>query len=369
MSISALIAAADRCVRCGLCLPHCPTYRLTANEAESPRGRIAIARALAAGGFADPASADIALDHCLGCRRCEAVCPARVEYASILVQTRAEQRRRRGAGWRQRLLEWLCAHPTLFDLAACQPRLSRALLPRRWRALLVTPTTAVAADARNDAAPALFRGCVARAFEAGVEAGLIRLLAATGLTVQVPRKQTCCGALHLHAGNGTASARLRASNRAAFAGRRQVLCTASGCHAVLADALGPETKVRDPLELLAAHAERLRFTTTALHVGLHIPCTQDATVGSTPALRRLLAQVPHLRISELPGLGCCGAAGTHMLGEPDRAAALRRPLLDAARAAGVDVILSANIGCRLHLSVKDGPRVQHPLEFLAQLLP
>lgn len=368
MTASALIAAADRCVRCGLCLPHCPTYRLTANEAESPRGRIAIARALAAGQLAKPDSADAALDHCLGCRRCEAVCPARVEYAGILLQTRAAQRSRRGADWRQRVLEWLCARPTLFDLAARWPRLGRTLLPRRWRPPLasVPAVTAVRIDA---AAPALFRGCAARAFDAGVEAGLIRLLTAAGIGLQVPPAQTCCGAIHLHAGNVGTATRLRARNRAAFAGQAQVLCTASGCHAALADALAPGTKVRDPLELLAAHAERLHFAPAALHVGLHIPCTQDSTVGSAAALRRLLACVPGLRISELTGLGCCGAAGTHMFAEPGRAAALRQPLLDAARAAGVDVILSANIGCRLHLSVKDGPRVQHPLEFLAKSLP
>src|SRR5438552_4839167 len=86
-----LLALADRCVQCGLCLPHCPTYRLDATETESPRGRIAYAKALATGVLAPTELGDLHLDHCLGCRRCEGACPAGVEYGSLLVAAREEQ--------------------------------------------------------------------------------------------------------------------------------------------------------------------------------------------------------------------------------------------------------------------------------------
>src|SRR4249919_2813867 len=88
---SPLLALADRCVQCGLCLPHCPTYRLDATEAESPRGRIAYMKAVAAGSLAPTALGDLHLDHCLGCRRCEGACPAGVEYGSLLLAGRAAQ--------------------------------------------------------------------------------------------------------------------------------------------------------------------------------------------------------------------------------------------------------------------------------------
>src|SRR5579859_4592330 len=110
-----LLALADRCVQCGLCLPTCPTYQLDRNEAESPRGRIALVRAFADGALAPEAVADAHLDHCLGCRRCEAVCPAGVQYGELLVEVRHRQRERRGTQLRQRAIEWLAARPALLD--------------------------------------------------------------------------------------------------------------------------------------------------------------------------------------------------------------------------------------------------------------
>src|SRR6185503_16542613 len=88
---AALLALADRCVACGLCLPHCPTYRLDATETESPRGRIAYMKALAGQNLAPTPRGDLHLDHCLGCRRCEGVCPAGVEYGALLLAGRAAQ--------------------------------------------------------------------------------------------------------------------------------------------------------------------------------------------------------------------------------------------------------------------------------------
>lgn len=90
-----LVVLADQCVQCGLCLPACPTYRFGQIEAESPRGRIALVRAWALGTVPPTATGDAHLDHCLGCRRCEVVCPAGVQYGPLLVAARSRQRERR----------------------------------------------------------------------------------------------------------------------------------------------------------------------------------------------------------------------------------------------------------------------------------
>src|SRR5690606_38610999 len=108
-----LVALADRCVQCGLCLPACPTYRLDRLEPESPRGRIALARGWALDLVAPDPAGEAHLDQCLGCRSCEAVCPAGVEYGALLVAARVRQRRRRTPGLRLRWLEALAARPGL----------------------------------------------------------------------------------------------------------------------------------------------------------------------------------------------------------------------------------------------------------------
>lgn len=364
----ALVELANRCVQCGLCLPHCPTYALTQSEAESPRGRIAIARSLALELLPAEPATDAPLDHCLGCRRCEAVCPAHVQYAELLIETRTRQRQRRGAPLRQLLLEWFSAHPTLLTRLLRGAAALGPLLPARWRRRLPGRTTVSPTLPPTGMAVAVFSGCVARAYDDELGASLARLLSAAGMHAHYPAGQTCCGALHAHAGNRDAAQALAMRNRNAFADVETVLTTASGCHASVAAALGPTVRVRDALDLLDEHVTALRFRPAMQPVALHVPCTQSSHVGSEAALRRLLARVPQLQWVELRGTGCCGAAGTHMLDYPARAAQLRQPLLDAARASRARIIVSANIGCRLHLAAGTDMEVIHPIIFLARHL-
>lgn len=366
-----LVALADRCVQCGLCLPHCPTYQLDRSEAESPRGRIAYVRAVAAGQLAPSAAGDTHLDHCLGCRRCEAACPAGVRYGELLVGARAEQARRQPLPTRTRALLALLARPRLLaGLVALRRHLGRAL-PAAWRGPL-PPAPAPVAPPRSDAGQAtpmaLFTGCIAGPYESPARAALARLLAATGQGVVMPGGQGCCGAAAAHAGDASGAAGLAAANRAAFAGQANVLCLASGCQDALARSLHGVAPVEDALAALERVAGALRFRAPAHRVALHLPCTQRSVVRSDAALRRLLARVPGLDLVELPDTGCCGAAGLHQLSEPARAAALRAPLLDALAASGARELLSANIGCRLHLAGGTTIPVRHPIEFLAEHL-
>jgi len=366
----AVLALADRCVQCGLCLPSCPTYQLDRSEAESPRGRIAIARALADGSIQPNPAADAHLDHCLGCRRCEAVCPAGVQFGELLTQTRKRQRDRRGAGLRQRTIEWLAARPPLLDWLLGAYRTLYPLLPR----LLPRPPrkTMIGISQPADAprsSVALFRGCVARRYDASAHAALAQLCSVAGFDVALPDAQTCCGALHAHSGAADIAVELAQRNRAAFEAGVPVISSATGCHEALADALNGHAPVRDACAFLLPHAEALRFRPAGKRVALHVPCTQRAVVKSDSALRTLLARIPQLDLIELPDTGCCGAAGTYMFDQPERARALRRPVLDALAASGATVLLSANIGCRLHVELGGANvPVQHPLEFIAEHL-
>lgn len=362
-----LAALADRCVQCGLCLPHCPTYRLDQSEAESPRGRISYIKAVAQGRLAPTPAGDAHLDHCLGCRRCEPVCPAGVPYGELLVGARAAQAARRPPAMKLRAAGWLLARPPLLGRLVDLQRVA-GWLPAALRPALPPAPKAVAMPAPPAAAVrevAVFIGCIADRYESGTRAALARLLGAADIAVALPDGQGCCGAAAAHAGDSATAARLAAANRQAFAGRDAVLCLASGCQDSLARSLQAVAPVEDALTALDRLGDRLRFRPARHRVALHLPCTQRSVVRSDAALRRLLARVPGLDLVELPDTGCCGAAGLHQLAEPARADALRAPLLAALAATGAGELLSANIGCRLHLGAAAAVPVQHPLEFLA----
>lgn len=366
-----LVALADRCVQCGLCLPHCPTYRLDQTEAESPRGRIAYIKAVAQGRLAPTPAGDAHLDHCLGCRRCEPVCPAGVSYGELLLGARAAQALRHAPPARLRLAGWLLARPPLLGRLLDLQRLAGDWLPASLRPDLPpapAPVPLPAPPPQAAARVALFAGCVADRHESGTRASLAKLLGAAGVAVDLPPGQGCCGAAAAHAGDTGTATRLAEANRAAFAGAEAVLCLASGCHDSLARSLAGQAPVEDALARLDRLGDALRFKPSDRRVALHLPCTQRSVVRSDAALRRLLARIPGLDLVELPDTGCCGAAGLHQLAEPARADALRAPLLVALAASGASELLSANIGCRLHLSTGTIMPVRHPIDFLAEHL-
>lgn len=374
-AVDRLLALADRCVQCGLCLPACPTYGLERTESESPRGRISLVRAWALGTIEPTETADHHLDHCLGCRSCESVCPAGVQFGELLVEARGRQRARRGSDWKQSCAEWLTARPRLISwLLGVYRRLFPAL-PASWRKLprppgpLVDTSSPTSDPSASIESVALFIGCLARPYEAGLREAVIRLCHMAGAQVRIPASQTCCGTLHAHAGDISKHDQLARLNRGAFSGQGTVLTLASGCHEAVADALQGTATTLDAIEFLNQRAERLRFRECRERIALHLPCTQRNVVKSVGALRGLLARVPELEVAELSaGHGCCGAAGTQMLLDPSRAAAHRRPLIQEFESSAATRLLSANIGCRLHLANATSKPVQHPLEFLASLM-
>lgn len=391
-SLQRLLSLADACVLCGLCLPHCPTYRLDARESESPRGRVLLAQALARDPDGVDASSIEALEHCLGCGRCEQVCPAKVRFGELMRLTR-QQMPQRPRSVRVRALLWASRHPIATAAIVRAARPLRALLPRRQRRALQASANLEQlqrhsqlkdADRRDDTAPVgashlrvgLLLGCVGRALEAHALNAAARLLRACGHEVLVPAGQVCCGALDQHAGFGTHAEALHAQSRRVWSALAPdvVVSTSSGCQAAHAAALANHAAVTDLASLLIDDAA---FAAVVLRrverrVALHLPCTQHAALKSVQATRILLGRIPGLQLVELPDTGCCGAGGAHMLAFPERAERLRRPLLDAVIACGATTLLSANLGCRLHLggaAELAGVELRHPLELLAEALP
>jgi glycolate oxidase iron-sulfur subunit len=379
---------ADQCVQCGLCLPVCPTYALDGNEAESPRGRIAIAAALARGLVSPTPELREPLDHCLGCLGCQRVCPAGVQYEELLVETRAMLgpapqlpsallgviQRPRLNRWLQRISKWTGARRWLPSLLA-GPKLAP------WReALSLMPKVGEPAEiskqfempAQADTTIALFPGCAASVHDEQAEKAAEWLLRAVGYRV-VRLPAFCCGALDLHDGRTAQADASMARVQQAWADARadHLITITPGCLSTLRRAL-PDARVDDPYRLLADRIASLRFKPLPLRIALHVPCTQSNVARSDATLMALLQHIPGLQVTRLPTPPyCCGAAGSHVLQFPERAGQLRSDVLSQVDRLDVQMLLSSNIGCRLHLAAglagqASALPTMHPLTLLAQ---
>ena len=412
-----LLAEADLCVKCGLCLPRCPTYSLSRDEGESPRGRIALGQGLAGGAL--PVTARLAehLGNCLGCRACEAVCPAGVPYGRIIEAARGLLAERRPPGatarWALRVAArapverpawWRAAMAALraYSLSAVRPSIERVLervWPRLARLARYVPRLAPGpawqpyyppvGEPRGEVA--LFLGCVAREVDRPTLEASVRVLNRLGLGVRVPAGQGCCGAMHLHGGDEREALRLAKRNLRAFAGTAgPVVVTASGCAAALLEygrlaqgeaevadeARGFTRRVAEVTDLMTRLEWPAEVTVAPLplRVAVHEPCSLRNVLRRAEAPYRLLARIPGLEVLPLPGNDrCCGGAGTYMVARPEIADQLRGEKLDALGRAPADLVVTANVGCALHLAAGVAGRgepaeVLHPVVLLDRQL-
>ncbi|MGD9786537.1 MAG: (Fe-S)-binding protein [Sulfuricellaceae bacterium] len=384
---------ANQCVACGLCLPHCPTYRKTRSEADSPRGRIFMMRGVLEGQLPPSGAFVRHIDLCLACRRCEAVCPSRVEYGRLVEGMRArlaaEQppfRRR----LRRRLLA-VAASPGQLRLAESLLRfwqrsglrtLARALglLGKLARADAALPDLTFHRAIHDRPGPeevGLFLGCVARLADSETLRATAFLLEKLGHGVRVPQDQACCGALHRHAGEPEEAEALARRNREAFAGLKTVVVAATGCAPALKEALAPAgIAVREATEYLAAATgwENLHPAPLSGRIAVHEPCSQANVLKDAASPYALLKFLPGAEVVPLPGNDqCCGGAGAYFLLQPEMAGKLLDDKIDAIRAVKPDFVATANIGCALHLGcgVKDAgldSEIAHPATLVARQL-
>lgn len=351
---------AQQCVRCGLCLPHCPTYAIAQNEAESPRGRISLMAAMAETPNLLEHTPSESLDNCLSCRRCEAVCPANVSYERLLLASRAEKAPK--SSIRTRAMLWLMSHKPWLNALLSFYRFGFAILPKPWRFITKPPKklTLASGTSKN----AIFTGCIADIYEQPVRAALMKLLQAAGESADISTQQVCCGQAARHAGDTKTAGQLAKQNNIAFQHYERILVLASGCNSALKDT--HNILVIDACTYINQMAEKLHFKSAQnLTVALHTPCSASFD-KSHLAVIALLKRIPDLHIIALPDSGCCGAAGLHQFNQPDRAAQMRDPILEAINASNAKLILSQNIGCRLHIAKAASISVMHPIEFMAQ---
>ncbi len=400
-------AGLDPCVHCGFCLQACPTFLVTGDEADSPRGRIVLMQALASDrlGPDDPDLA-IHLDRCLGCRACEPVCPSGVHYGSALEAAREELARVHPVPLVARLVHSVMAEPRLRRPLAGLARMVRPLARRlAGRSRLgfalgmlgsSTPAPRPTASPRSPYAPPpppspspattvhLFTGCIMEGLFDHVHAATERVLAVNGYAVDRVSRQGCCGALHAHSGQRREAKALARRNVAAFADGDgpPVVVNSAGCGAMLkeygrllaGDRLAPAAgrlarRVRDVTELLA-ECGPARGASLDLTVAYDPPCHLLHAQGVAAAPEAVLDAVPGLRrVRHDEGEVCCGSAGSYSLIQ----ARMSRAVLDRKTVALLNarpaVVATGNPGCAMQIGaglLAAGERIPvlHPVELL-----
>jgi glycolate oxidase iron-sulfur subunit len=365
------------CVSCGLCLPHCPTYRVTGDESASPRGRIAAMRAVEANDMPLSGAFTEFMDLCVQCRGCETACPSGVPFGRLMEGSRHTLTEAtsyqpwwtragyRALGHHRLLLAGSSALAVAQRLKLVPRRLGLPRLPLRRRALKASGTDVW-----------LFTGCVMDAWLRPTHANTIRILEAAGAGVALPADPGCCGALHVHAGLLDQAATLARRTMKAFPGEAPILVNSAGCGAQLKDyghlldtdeARTFSARVLDVHEWLADHMDRLPTAKRARRkVALQDPCHLRHVQRAHLPVRTVLW--PYVDVVELDDEGlCCGAGGAYSAQHPDMATAIRDRKVAAIGRAGAAVVASANPGCALWLR-DAGLDVRHPLDLVVEAI-
>jgi glycolate oxidase iron-sulfur subunit len=417
----------QQCMHCGMCLPHCPTYQETGKEKHSPRGRIALMRAIADNDLSLNRNFAEEMSYCLGCLACTSACPADVKYAELFEAARSDieasgvlkhpvrdvirysmirklfmnQRLMHAFGGALRVYQKLkldvlvqktgvlkLISPRLHELQGLSPRIQPRFSDRR-----IQP---VETPAKPRYKVGMLTGCVQDIAFSDVNRDTVDVLLANHCEVHTPRLQGCCGSLHAHTGE-EALAKVRAKALMDQFDLGQL-------DAVISNAGGCGSHLKHYGKLLAddpAYAQRARLWDSKLkdihewldQIGLEPlpePPSEPGSQASKGCLtyheschlchgqkvsaqpRRLLDQLPGMRRTELPGANvCCGSAGIYNITQPEQAESLLKDKVEHVKATGADVVATANPGC--HLQLQNGFRrakmdviVKHPVSLLAE---
>lgn len=385
------------CVHCGLCLESCPTYELTGQEQHSPRGRVYLIKAVAEGRLEVNEQFAVPIDACLDCKACTTACPASVDVGGLVEEARGQIAKALPlTGWKKAVrtffLEKTFPHPkrlrfigkliSFYQNSGLQ-KLARktglirimpnhlveleAVMPEIKKGVRETYKGQTVIEAKGEAKRdvAFLTGCIMDVMFGDVNEATINVLTRNGNRVTIPETQTCCGALHVHAGDRETGRKLAKQNIEAFQEAETVIVNAAGCGCMLKDY--PELFKNDPewYEKAKAFSEKVvdiskflidtgfRKPKAELKTRLtyHDACHLAHGQGVRAEPRELLKSIPGVEVVEMPNADrCCGSAGIYNITNPEMAGPILKSKMKNVPDE-VEMISMGNPGCMLQMAL------------------
>lgn len=385
-----------RCIHCGLCLSACPTYVELNLETESPRGRIALMKAVKEGRLGISQRVVSHWELCLQCRACEAVCPSGVPFGRLMEYTRAQVLQHRKESWRLRLVKALLLrgalpHPARLRLGGALLRIYQRwgmqALMRKSHLLNLLPGNVAELEAGLPAfsktffgpspntVPArgearmvvgLLSGCVMPLVHGPTMKATVRVLTRNGCDVAVPVGQGCCGALNVHSGDINMARRMARNNIDVFlnAGVEKIVVASAGCGSAMKEyqeLLKDDPQYRDKADRFSSMTVDVTEFLVSLpfdppkgnvrrHITYQDSCHLAHAQRITQAPRAILNSIPGLDFVEMENASqCCGAAGIYSITQRALSRRLLESKMKSAAATGADTVVTANPGCVIQL--------------------
>ena len=398
----------SECRTCNICSRHCPTFKLTNQQEESPRGRLkTISKAISGQKELQPEEIEH-LGNCVECYACEKVCPSKMQYSELLRNAKSLIKTDQNA-FIVKLLKFMVIRKKLskvlfWSLRAYQKsgiqNLISTIVPKQFRvfhrlhSLLYPLPDYKSLKQRYPAKKepignvALFTGCLSNSMDNAVLHATIKVLTHMGYNIEIPAQQQCCGALHSRENDTATSNQLIETNLTAFDEPRfdAIIYTATACGSQLTRTTNDmsndrkiqfHAKLKDINQFIVEQEWLNKVALNPLNakIAVHEPCSQQHPLGTNKLPYQILEKIPGVVLTPLPANTiCCGSGGTYMLTHPETSDALRNQKLDHLTTEEFDYLLTSNFGCAVHFAAgcvqgEINMQIAHPVELVSMQLP
>jgi glycolate oxidase iron-sulfur subunit len=390
-----------RCLQCGYCLENCPTYQLSGDEIQTPRGRVAQIKDMLESEGEPRGDTVENIDRCLSCLACLSTCPSFVNYMHLVDHAREHIEENYKRPLVERLLRWgiaqILPYPGRLRLAMRGAQLAKPVafaMPGKVRGMVESTPSKLPPPSSNDKPQvfpaigerkrrvALLAGCAQKVLNTDINDATIRILRRHGCEVVIAQGAGCCGALTYHMGKTQQSLVAATGNIHAWmrevngAGLDAIVINTSGCGTVvkeyghmfrndgLADEAATISALAKDISEVLSDVELDHRVTPELRVAYHATCSLQFGQRIRFAPKKLLKKAGFTVLEPFNSHTCCGSAGTYSLLQPEISGQLKERKVQTLEADTPDVIAAGNIGCMVQIGSGTEVPVVHTVELL-----